>query len=155
MTQRIKHGFTLIETMIVVLIIAVMSAVITLNVAAPNYSRFLANAEKFAATLSVLSDQAIYTSSIVSCKIETTALSCRSYRDGEWNELNLKQLITWGWPQGLQVMQVLVNGNPIHAKEHLRFVPSGDNGGISIQVGDGVFSAWIDSDLAGKFRVSS
>ncbi len=154
--KAIYHqGFTLIEMIIVIVIIAVMSAVVTLNVGAPNYSRFMAGVEKLSSTMSILSDEAIFTSSVISCDIDTTSLSCKKYRDGEWSELQLRRLISWGWPSGFKIMRVNINGVPLKDKQPIRFLPSGDNGGISIEVTNGEFSAWIDSDLSGRFKVAN
>jgi len=150
-----RAGFTLIEVMIVLVIIGLMTAVTTLSVNAPSYSRFLTSAEKLAATFSVISDEAIYTSSVITCTVNATSISCNRYRDGEWDEVNMAKLLSWGWPDNLVVKQILVNGVVLKDKQPLKFLPSGDNDSISVQVSDGNYSGWIDSSLAGKFKVSS
>lgn len=150
-----KSGFTLIEIMIVLLIIGVMSAVATININAPSYSRFLASAEKLSTTFSLLSDQAIYTSSVIACDLSTHNISCRSYRDGEWSDVDLKQLVSWQWPEDLNVNQVLINGESLKDKQQIRFLPSGDNDGLSVEVSNGEFTSWIDGDLTGKYKVAN
>lgn len=150
-----KTGFTLIEIMIVLLIIGVMSAVATLSINAPSYSRFLASAEKLTTTFSLLSDQAIYTSSVVSCDLQTNNITCRSYRDGDWSDLDLKQLLSWGWPDDLTVKQILINGEPLKDKQQIKFLPSGDNDSLSVEVSNGEYSSWIDGDFTGQYKVAN
>lgn len=150
-----KTGFTLIEIMIVLLIIGVMSAVATLSINAPSYSRFLASAEKLTTTFSLLSDQAIYTSSVVSCDLQTNNITCRSYRDGDWSDLDLKQLLSWGWPDNLIVKQILINGEPLKDKQQIKFLPSGDNDSLSVEVSNGEYSSWIDGDFTGQYKVAN
>ncbi len=148
-------GFTLIEMMVVITIIAIMSTVVAVNIGAPSYSRFLSNAEKLASALAVISDEAIYSGNVISCNFSSNSVSCNKYHDGEWAELKMRSLISWGWPEGLSIKRIYINGVPLPDKEPLRFMPSGDNGGISIQVTDGEYSAWIDSDMIGRYKVSS
>lgn len=150
-----SKGFTLIEIMIVLVIMGVMSAVATISITAPSYSRFLASAEKLTATFSILSDDAIYTSSVIACSLASDHITCSRYRDGEWDDLDLKKLLSWSWPSGLVVKQVLINGNPIKEKQQIKFLPSGDNDSLSVEVSNGEFSSWIDSDLAGRYKVSN
>ena len=150
-----SKGFTLIEIMIVLVIIGVMSAVATISITAQSYSRFLASAEKLNATFSILSDDAIYTSSVIACSLASDNITCSRYRDGEWDDLDLKKLLSWSWPSGLVVKQVLINGNQIKEKQQIKFLPSGDNDSLSVEVSNGEFSSWIDSDLTGKFKVSN
>ncbi len=150
-----KTGFTLIEIMIVLLIIGVMSAVATISINAPSYSRFLASAEKLSTTFSILSDQAIYTSSVISCDLDAHHISCRSYRDGDWSELDLKQLVSWQWPEDLTVKQILVNGTALKDKQEIKFLPSGDNDALSVEVSNSEFTSWIDGDLTGKYKVAN
>lgn len=149
------NGFTLIEVMIVLVIIGVMSAIAAISVNAPSYSRFLASTEKLTATFSILSDDAIYTSSVIACSLDTNNIKCSRYRDGEWNDLDLKNLLSWSWPSDLVIKRVLINGNPIRDKQQVKFLPSGDNDSLSVEVSNGEFTSWIDSDLTGRYKVSN
>ncbi len=149
------NGFTLIEVMIVLVIIGVMSAIATMSINAPSYSRFLASAEKLTATFSILSDDAIYTSSVIACSLGTDSIKCSRYRDGEWQDLNLKKILSWSWPDNMVIKRVLINGNPIREKQLVKFLPSGDNDSLSVEVSNGEFTSWIDSDLTGKYKVSN
>ncbi|MEN9946911.1 MAG: type secretion system protein GspH [Pseudomonadota bacterium] len=153
--MRENKGFTLIEIMIVIVIIAVMSAIVSLNVGSPNYSRFMTGVEKLANTFAILADESVFTNSVISCEVEPKSLSCRKYRDGEWKDLPLSKLMAWGWPQGFKINKIMINGIALRDKQLIKFIPSGDNGGISLEVTDGNFSAWIDSDLSGHFKVSN
>ncbi len=151
------NGFTLIEMMLVVVIIAVMTTIVTLSVSSPSFGRFLVGAEQFSSTLSVLSDESIYSGDVIACKLTATSISCNRYRQGdnEWTEIDMRKVVSWGWPKGLKILKVLVNGVPLKDNEPIRFFPSGDNASLSIQVGDDEYSAWIDSDLVGRYKVSS
>lgn len=149
-----NSGFTLIEIMVVLVLLAVMTTVVTLNVGGPSYSRFQGSAEKIANTFSILADEAVFTSSVVSCQVTPKSMVCKKYRDGEWNDLPISRLVAWGWPKELRISQVLVNGVAIKDKQPIFFLPSGDNGDISVQVADDSYSAWIDGDMSGRYKVS-
>jgi type II secretion system protein H len=153
--MRHETGFTLIEMMVVITIIAIMSTVVAVNIGSSGYSRFLSGAEKLSGTLSAISDEAIYSGSVISCDVTPTSINCSRYRDGEWIELKMQKLVSWGWPEGFQITRISINGVPLKEHEPIRFLPSGDNGGFSMQVTDGQYSAWIDSDMAGRYKVSS
>ena len=150
-----RHGFTLIEIIIVLVILSVMSAVVVLSVGAPSYSRFMSGVEKLSGTLAILADEAVYTSSVISCTVTPVSMDCRRYHDGEWSELPIRKLVSWGWPKDLKILKVMVNGVALHDKEPIRFLSTGDNPSLSLQVGDDSFTAWIDSDLTGRYKVSN
>lgn len=151
----IRKGFTLIEVMVVIFIIGILSTVTVLNVNAPNYSRFLSKVEQLSQSLAILSDDAIYSGTLIACRIDTKSISCSRYKDGDWDSVNIRKMMSWGWPDGVVVKQVLINGIQIKEKQTINFYPSGDNDSIAIEVGDGVYTVWIYGDLTGKFWVSS
>ncbi len=148
-------GFTLIEIMIVLVIIAVMSAVLVLKVTAPSYSNFLSDANKIATLLELLGDEAVYTNSVIVCDIENTGLICQRYKNDEWSDIRLSNIASWSWPKKLKITQANVNGIPLKDKEKIRFFPNGDQSLLSIQITDGIRNAWIDGDLSGSFKVSN
>lgn len=150
-----KKGFTLLEILIVLAIVGIMSAVVVLNVSSPSYATFLSNARKISATLGILSDQAAYTNSIIVCNVETNSLSCKSYKNGNWTDLNLQNIISWSWPQNLTIEQVYVNGAPLKQGEKIKFLATGDQIPMSFQVTDGRYTTWIDGDLNGNFEVNN
>ena len=150
-----NKGFTLIEIIVVLVIIGVISAVVVLSVSAPSYSRFMSGVEKLSSTLAIIADEAVYSGSVISCSVTPTSMECKRYHDGDWSELPIRKLVSWGWPKDLKIMAIIVNGIPLRDKEPLRFFSSGDNPKISLQVSDGVYSAWIDSDLTGRYKISN
>lgn len=155
MTVQVKNGFTLIEMMIVVFIIGILSTVTVLNVNAPNFSRFLSKAEQLSQSLSVLSDDAIYSSTLISCHVSDRSINCSRYIDGDWQDVDVRRMMSWGWPDGVFVKQILINSVPIKEKQTIDFRPSGDNDSVAIEVSDGVYTVWIYGDLSGKYWVSS
>jgi prepilin-type N-terminal cleavage/methylation domain-containing protein len=148
-------GFTILEILIVMAIISIMSAVVVLNIGAPTYSTFIANTRKIAATMNILNDQAVYTNSVIVCDINPNSLSCESYKNGEWSELDIRKLISWGWPQNLVIEQVYVNGIPLKQGEKIQFLPTGEQSPISLQITDDKYHTWVDGDLNGNFQVNN
>ena len=141
--------------MIVITIVAIMSAVVVLNIGAPTYSTFMANAKKIAATLNVLSDEAVYTNSVVACDVDPQWFDCQSYKNGNWKPLNLLDLVSWTWPNNYTVVQVYINGLPIKQGEQIKFFANGDQQPTSLQVTDGRYTTWIDGDINGIFQVNN
>jgi type II secretion system protein H len=155
MQQSTQPGFTLIEVLIVLVIIAIMSAVVVLNVNTSNYSGFIAEANKIASTLEIIADEAVYTNSVIACDVKANGFSCQSYKNGDWQVLNMSKLVSWQWPRGITIETVYLNGNPLKSGDQLRFFANGDLPPMSLQVTDGIHHAWIDGDLSGDFKVSN
>lgn len=151
---RSKIGFTLLEILIVLVIIGVMSAVVVLNVRAPSYSKFMALAQKAASTMEIIGDQAVYTNSVIVCDLKN-GISCQSYKNGEWNTLQLSKILSWKWSDTLEVSQVYVNGIKSQSSFQIRFLPTGNLNPVSLEVTDGRYTTWIDSDVGGDFKVSN
>jgi type II secretion system protein H len=151
----LQKGFTLLEILIVLAIVGIMSAVVVLNVGAPTYSTFISNARKIAATMNILSDQAVYTNSVIICDVNPNSLGCQSYKNGEWHDLDIRKLISWGWPGDLVIEQTYTNGIPLKQGEKIRFIPTGDQFPISLQVTNGKHYTWVDGDLNGNFQVNN
>jgi prepilin-type N-terminal cleavage/methylation domain-containing protein len=150
-----KSGFSLIEIMVVIFIIGIMATIISVSVSAPNYSRFLSESIKLANAFEIISDEAVYTNSLISCEINPKGITCEGYRNGEWRDINMTDLISWGWPKNLEIKQIIVSGIALKDEQRLEFLSNGDTPLMSIEVSDGVYNAWIDSDLTGKFKVSN
>lgn len=151
----IKRGFTLIEVLVVLFIIGILASVITLNVSAPNYSRFMSETIKLANTFELISDQAVYTNSLISCSVLPAGISCEGYRNGEWRDINFSDLVAWGWPKNVEIKQIIVGGVPLKDGQKLEFLSNGETPLMSIEVSDGVYTAWIDSNVMGKYNVSN
>ena len=64
-----KLGFTLIEMMVVLFVIGILSTVTVMSINAPSFTRFLTKAEQLSQSLAILSDEAIYSNSLISCKL--------------------------------------------------------------------------------------
>ena len=150
-----QQGFTLFEIIIVLVIIAMMSAVAVLSVSSVNYSRFTSEANKISNLLELISDQSVYTNSVIRCDVAKYGLTCQSYRNGEWSDLNLARIVTWQWPNTIRIQRVIVNGAPLKDGQQLQFLPNGGNDAISIQITNGTYSTWIDNDLNDNFKVSN
>lgn len=162
MKQIRNNGFTLIEIMVVLVIMGIMAATVVINVSAPSYNKFLSRVNIIAKTLSLLSDHAVYTNSVVMCEVKTKGIRCKSYRDEEWQDLDMAKEVPWAWPDDVNIAALKVNGVDLMNKSDLpsviKFLPSGDNPVIEVQIQSKAnkdFDAWIDSDMSGNFKVSN
>lgn len=145
----------MLEILVVLLIVSIMSAVVVLNVNAPSYANFIANARKIAAMLSIISDEAVYTNSVVVCDVSTNGLECRRYKNEQWTNIDLPRLVSWRWPEDITVEQVYVNGVVLKEERNIRFFASGDQQPVSLHVTNGKYSTWIDGDISGLFQVNN
>ena len=132
-----------------------MSGVAVLSVSSANYSRFASETNKISNLLELISDQAVYTNSVIRCDVSKYGLTCQSYRNGEWMNLNLARIVAWQWPNKITIKQVIVNGTPLKDGQQLQFLPNGGNDAISIQITNGIYNTWIDNDLNDNFKVSN
>lgn len=145
----------MLEIIIVLAIIAVMSGVVVLNVSSGTYGHFINQANKIAIIFEVINDNAVYTNSVIICDPNPTGLDCQSYKDGEWSDVTLSRLTNWQWPEDMKIEQVLINGLPIRQGDKIRFSPNENASPMSIRVGNGVYSTWIDNDLSGNYTISN
>ena len=148
-------GFTLLEILIVLAIIAIMSSVVTLNINSSSYLTFMSSARKVAVTLSILNEEAIYTNSVIDCVINDATLECEKYKNGTWVDLNLKQIISWKWPNNIKVQNLVRNGVTISKANNIKFLPNDYGDQTSIQITDGQYYTWIDGDLHNNFEVNN
>ena len=118
-------GFTLLEIVIVLVIVALMSSLVTLNVGSGTYSNFINQANKLALMFEVISDDAVYTNSVIICDPSPTGLDCQSYKDGQWSDVTLSKLTTFEWPKDMKIEQIIINGLPIKPGDKIRFSPNG------------------------------
>jgi type II secretion system protein H len=150
-----QQGFTLLEIMIVLVIIGIMASVVVLNVNSSNYSGFEADGLKIAATLEIIADESVYTNSVITCNVNPNGFICQGYKNGEWRDINLRNLISWSWPQSISIKSIYVNGRPIKDDEKIRFFPNGNISAMSFQISDGVHNAWVDGNINGEFEVNN
>ncbi len=150
-----KQGFTLIEVIIVLVIVAVMSGVVVLSVSAPSSQAFISESLKIASTLEVIADESVYSNSVISCLVKEQGFDCMSYKDGEWKELDVKKLISWGWPSAIKITKVMVGGQPLAENQNIKFYPNGQLQQMSFQVSNSVRSSWIDGNTDGDFNLSN
>ncbi|HLX54465.1 MAG TPA: prepilin-type N-terminal cleavage/methylation domain-containing protein [Aquella sp.] len=148
-------GFTLIEIIIVLAIIAVMASVAMLKVSGTSYGGFLNKANKIAIFFEVLSDHAVYTNSFLVCEPNPIGLDCKKYKNDEWNDLPLSKVTTWNWPEDIRIEQVRINGRPMKQGDKIYFTPDYRANLLSIRITNGKFSTWIDNDLTGEYKVSN
>ena len=145
-----RAGFTLIEILIVLVIIAVMSGIVSLNVGSPGYRIFRSNLLKISNLLGALADEAVYTNTVITCRVSDNIV-CRRYKDGEWNDLNIADVVSWKWPAGVRVLETKVDGRTLGEDQSIRFPPSGDIEQMSFHVSNGDYDAWVDGSLDGDF----
>lgn len=150
-----NKAFTLIEVMVVIVIIAIMSSVVMLNINSTTYGTFMSYSQKIATTLELLSDQAIYNHSVIICQILPTGLDCMNFKDNGWEQLKLNNIIAGGWPSTISIKSFNIDGINANFGDKIRFLISGDNQTLSLQVSNGNYDTWIDSDLLGNYKVEN
>ena len=150
-----SKGFTLLEIMIVLVIIAIMAGVAVLNVTSSNYSSFMADGLKIAATLEIIADEAVYTNSVIVCDVAEDGFVCQGYKNSDWRDIDIKKLISWPWPKNLKITSIYISGRTIKDDEKIRFFPNGNIAPMSFQITDGVHNAWVDGDMNGTFQVNN
>ena len=141
--------------MIVLVVIGIMSGVAVLQIGSSSNGTFIAETRKIATTLEILADEAVYTNSVIACSVATDSLTCTRYKNGDWQDMDLKQLVAWSWPKGLTIKQVIIDGVPLKDDQKIRFFANGEIQPISLQITDSVHTAWIDGDMDGNFVVNN
>ena len=152
--MKSQVGFTLLEIMVVLVIVAIMSSVVVMNIGSASHGSFKSDLTKIATTLDILADEAVYTNSVILCKLEDNELSCVKYKNGDYQDLDIRKLVSWGWPDNLKITQILVNDVPLKEDQMLRFTPNGNLPLISFRITNGVQSAWVDGNMDGDFVVN-
>ena len=111
--MRRARGFTLVEVLVVMVIIGVLAGAVSLSGAARGDGYVLREeAERFAAVLRLLADEAVQGNREYGVRINTQGYGMRAYdaRDGRWRlqpDWSPRQL-----PQGMQ-LSLSVEGTPV------------------------------------------
>lgn len=148
-------GFTLIEILVVLVIIAILTSVVTISISNARYADFVANANKVATILEILNDEALYTNSLISCGVENGKFDCAKYKNGEWHDININRITSIVWPKELKIKKILINQVSLKFNEKVQFLPIGNLNPISIWITNNKYSTWIDGDVYGNFKVSN
>ena len=139
-------------------IMGIVASLVVFNITLPGYYKFKSQVEVVSNTLSMISDQAIYSGKTIVCKVEQNNLVCKQYIDEDWVNLDIDRIISWKWPpENIIFKQLKIEGLNSPIGSNLVFVPSGDNAKMSMRITslDGKFSSWIDSDLLGRYNISN
>ncbi len=150
-----NKGFTLLEILVVITIIAIMSSVIILNIAAPTYSKFKSDVNKIAITFDLLVENAIFTNSVIVCKLDNNLLNCKSYKNDDWNDIDFSKIVSWNWPKNFIIKKVYINDSELQDNQKIYFMPSGFQTPVSFLITDGNYQIWVDGDINGKFTLSN
>ena len=156
--NKLQQGFTLIEILVVIVIMGIAASIVLFNIGLPSYYKFKSQVDMISNTLSMISDQAIYTGRTIVCKITTNNIICKQYVDEDWVEMDINRIISWKWPpEKIKFKQLTIEGLNYPIGSVIAFVPSGDNAKMSLEVTseDGKFTSWIDSDLLGRYNISN
>ncbi len=153
--RKKTDGFTLLEIIIVLAIIAIMASVAVLKVSSISQGGFLNKANKIAVFFEVLGDHAVYTNSFLVCEPNPIGLDCKKYKNDEWSDIPLSKITTWTWPEDIRIEQVKINGRIMKQGDKIYFSPDYRANLLSIRITNGKFSAWIDNDLTGNYKVSN
>ncbi len=132
-----------------------MSAVVVLNISAPTYSKFKSNVNKIAVTFNLLVEHAVFTNSVVICIVKQNLLQCKAYKNGDWNDLNINDIVSWNWPEDILIKKVYINDNLIKDDQKIYFMPNGLQTPISFLLSDGNYEMWVDGDINGNFILSN
>jgi general secretion pathway protein H len=97
-----RNGFTLVELMVAIALMALAAGVVVLTVAAPGKDPRDA-AVKFATRLAAARDRAILTGQPISAWIAPSGYGFDQYRSGRWQQLEEKPFDGADWPEGIIV----------------------------------------------------
>jgi prepilin-type N-terminal cleavage/methylation domain-containing protein len=150
-----NKGFTLLEILVVIAIISIMSAIVVLNISLPTYAKFKSDVNKIAITFNLIVEHAIFTNSVIVCKVYKNKLKCKAYKNDEWNDLNINDIITWTWPRDIIIKKVYINDSQMKDDQNIYFMPNGLQVPISFLLSNGNYEMWIDGDVNGKFSLNN
>ena len=107
-------GFTLIELMVVVAILALLTTTLTLSVSRPRGAD-MADAKRFEAVYSQLRDEAVMSGQILGLQVDADGFQRLRWQAGAWQEVGAAA----DWRGAVQVIE------PLDRRAPLQFAPSG------------------------------
>jgi general secretion pathway protein H len=130
-----ENGFTLIELMVVIAILGLMSAAVIFNIPDSRGS-LVDEAERFAARVVALRDEAVITSRETRVRITPTGYNFERRRRGEWAAIEEKPLRPANWDEGTKasVGEIVFDTTGL-ANEAQRILISRDDARVAVDFG--------------------
>ena len=97
-----RNGFTLVEMMIVIAVMALLAGVVAMTVGSPGAGPKEA-ASRFASRMAAARDQAILSGRPISAWVSASGYGFDQLRDGRWEALEQKPFDVADWGPGMQV----------------------------------------------------
>ena len=107
-----EHGFTLVELLVVLTIIALLSATVLLSVPDPR-GTLASEAERFAARAKAAQDRAIMDNRPIALRISPGGYAFSTRESGTWREMNDKPFAPQRWGEGVRVSVTADNGRTV------------------------------------------
>ena len=150
-----SRGFTLIEILVVLVIVGVMLALVSLNLA-PDDGRILqTEGQRLALLLEQARDEAISSGQEIAWSSEKESYRFwRKDKKDEWVASSEDELFRErNWPPGVQLLEVRINRNPAPSNQRLVFSPAGLNAPFQLALGLGEQRIWVNGGGMGGMTI--
>ena len=145
---RTSRGFTLVETLVVVIIVGVLVTLVTVNLAGDSRARLRADAETLARRLAHAQDEALLTGVRVAWRGDEAGYRFLAVAtDGGWEAVERDDALRpRNWTQGVRLASIDRSGRALAGEPLIVFRASGLNEPYRVVLADGAERASIESD---------
>lgn len=152
-----QDGFTLIEILVVIVVIAVLSGGMIASVSNAVRYQFLSDVDRIANLMMNMYNKSRYNNAVVMCKLIEGKLICNSVRDNKLTLVDFRKEYGIKWPEDIEIQEIQISGKNVSNQEQFFCLFNGIyfiDVSIRLKKIGHEYSVWLNNNPLGQFFTS-